>query len=167
MEYISSDTNVWIDFHAIDRIKLPFCLPYTYIMNNDAILDEILSPVGLADELVKCGLVGVEITAEEFDLAEEYGTLYPRLSVYDRIALAIAKVERIVLLTGDAALRKAANNENVAILGTLGLLDLLIDGEYITEREYENCLQELLKHNGKQVRLPESEIRLRLERCKG
>lgn len=146
MEYISSDTNVWIDFHAINRIKLPFCLPYTYIMNNDAILDEILSPVGLA---------------------EEYGTLYPRLSVYDRIALAIAKVERIVLLTGDAALRKAANNENVAILGTLGLLDLLIGGEYIEESEYENCLQELLKHNGKQVRLPESEIRLRLEQCKG
>ena len=32
MEYISSDTNVWIDFNIISRMNLPFLLPYTYIM---------------------------------------------------------------------------------------------------------------------------------------
>lgn len=26
MEYVSSDTNVWIDFCIIDRSELPFCL---------------------------------------------------------------------------------------------------------------------------------------------
>lgn len=47
MDYISSDTNVWIDFSVIDRVSLPFRLPYTYIMNVDAIEDELLSPAGL------------------------------------------------------------------------------------------------------------------------
>ena len=113
MEYISSDTNVWIDFSVIGHIELPFRLPYTYIMDVDAIDDELLSPTGLRDKLLQCGLVGVELTTEEFELAEEFGPRYPRLSIYDRIALAIAKVRKIVLLTGDGALRKAAKCEKV------------------------------------------------------
>lgn len=44
MEYISSDTNVWLDFATINRLEIPFKLPYTYIMNEDAITDELLSP---------------------------------------------------------------------------------------------------------------------------
>lgn len=166
MEYISSDTNVWIDFSVINRIELPFCLPYTYIMNSDAIDDELLAPTGLGDELLRCGLVGVELTAEEFNLAEEFGPRYPQLSIYDRIALAIAKVRNIVLLTGDGALRKAAKSENVNILGTIGILDQLLDGNYITENEYESCLLELQRYNGQVVRLPKSEINSRLQRMK-
>lgn len=44
MEYISSDTNIWIDFETIDRLELPFKLPYIYLMNQDAIKDEIRKP---------------------------------------------------------------------------------------------------------------------------
>ncbi len=166
MEYISSDTNVWIDFSIIGRIEMPFYLPYTYIMNTDAIDDELLSPTGLCDELMRCGLVGVEITIEEFSLAEEFGLHYPQLSIYDRIALAIAKERKIILLTGDGALRKAAKSENVNVLGTIGILDQLLDGNYITDHEYEFCLLELQKHNGQVVRLPKSEINKRLQRIK-
>lgn len=166
MEYISSDTNVWIDFSVIDRVQLPFYLPYTYIMNTDAIDDELLSPAGLRDELLRRGLVSVELTIEEFTLAEELGLRYLQLSIYDRIALAIAKMRNIILLTGDGALRKAAKNENVGILGTIGVLDQLLGGKYIPEREYEYCLLELQRHNGKEVRLPKSEISSRLQRLK-
>ena len=52
MEYISSDTNVWLDFATINRLEIPFKLPYTYIMNEDAITDELLSPKELRDNLV-------------------------------------------------------------------------------------------------------------------
>lgn len=109
MEYISSDTSVWIDFSIIGRIELPFLLPYNYIMYSDAIEDELLSPSGLRDDLFRCGLKGVEITIEEFSLAEEYGKYYLKLSIYDRIALAIAKMRGIYLMTGDGALREASN----------------------------------------------------------
>lgn len=62
MEYISSDTSVWIDFSIIDRIEYPFRLPYIYIMNTDAIDDELLSPSGLREDLLRCGLVSVELS---------------------------------------------------------------------------------------------------------
>ncbi len=163
MEFISSDTNVWIDFSVIQRIEIPFRLPYTYIMNTDAIEDELLSPVGLRDDLIRCGLIGVELELEEFELAESFGTKYIKLSTYDRIALAIAKLRKITLLTGDGALRKAAMEENVFVIGTIGVLDQLYKNNHINVDEYKDCLIELQKHNGKEVRLPQNEISNRLQ----
>jgi len=166
MEFVSSDTNVWIDFLVIQRTALPFMLPYTYIMNNDAIEDELLTPSGLRDDLIRCGLVGVEIEIEEFELAESYGTRFIKLSVYDRIALSIAKIRKITLLTGDNALRKAAAEEGVTVIGTIGVLDQLYSGGYIDASEYEVCLLELQRLNGQEVRLPKSEITVRLQRLR-
>lgn len=163
MEYISSDTTVWIDFSVIDRTSLPFLLPYTYIMSSDAVHDELLSPPDLGKKLVSLGLMPVEITIEEFELAQSYGAAYRRLSVHDRVALAIAKNRRIVLLTGDKALRKAAASESVSVMGTLGILDQLWQQSRITSLEYKDCLKELLSHNGGAVRLPLSEIQSRLD----
>lgn len=51
MEYVSSDTNIWIDFSVIQKIELPFRLPYTYIMSEDAIADELRSPPELGQEM--------------------------------------------------------------------------------------------------------------------
>lgn len=162
MTYISSDTNVWIDFVTIDSLELPFRLPYTYIMSEEVIEDELLSPPGLGGRLISYGLVSVEITIDEFLLADEYGNRYKKLSVYDRIALAIAKCRKITLLTGDGALRKAAQKEAVDVIGTLGIMDRLWDLERITAVEYETCLRRLLVNNGGAVRLPEAEILSRL-----
>ena len=164
MTYISSDTNVWIDFMTIGKMEIPFLLPYTYIMSKEAIEDELLSPPGLGSRLISFGLVPVEITAEEFFLAERYGNEYLKLSRYDRIALAIAKQREIVLLTGDSALRKAAKQEGVTIMGTLGVLDQLLERRIITEGEYIFCLIELQKYNGGPVRLPKDELDERIKR---
>lgn len=74
-EFISSDTNVWIDFSITGHIDFPFRLPYTYIMNTDAIDDELLQPPGLRGELLANGLVAVELDMEEFNLKNmEQGT---------------------------------------------------------------------------------------------
>ena len=51
MEFISSDTNVWIDFAIIDRLSLPFKLPYIYLMDEDAVSNELLQPEGLGEKL--------------------------------------------------------------------------------------------------------------------
>lgn len=164
MEYISSDTNVWIDFSIIQKTELPFRLPYTYIMNEDAITDELLSPLELGQELISYGLKPVEITIEEFELAQNYGEKYIKLSIYDRIALAIAKNRNITLLTGDGALRKASRQEGVQVVGTIGIIDQLLNENLVSVEEYVDCLQGLKKYNGGAIRLPSAEIELRLER---
>lgn len=163
MKYISSDTNVWLDFATINRLEIPFKLPYTYIMNEDAIEDELLSPKELRENLVRLGLQAVELSEEEFYLAEEYTAKYAKPSLYDCVALAIAKVRGITLMTGDGPLRKAAAQEGVEVIGTIGVLDQLYEGTYIEKEEYVYCLKALLDNNGQKVRLPEKELQKRLD----
>lgn len=163
MVYISSDTNVWIDFMTIDSLDIPFKLPFTYIMSEDAVEDELLSPAGLGKQLIALGLVPVEITIDEFFLAEKYGIQYKKLSIYDRIALAIAKCRKITLLTGDGALRKAAKKESVDVMGTLGILDELWSQKLISVEEYEIYLRRLDENNGGAIRLPREEILSRIK----
>lgn len=163
MEYISSDTNVWLDFLVLDRLEIPFKLPYVYIMNEDAIADELLSPKELRENLIGLGLQAVELSEEEFYLAEEYNGRYKKPSLYDCVALAIAKVRGITLMTGDGPLRKAAEQENVAVIGTIGVLDQLYEGNHIEKEEYIECLEKLLEHNGRKVRLPAKELQKRID----
>ena len=166
MEYISSDTNVWIDFAEIQKLSIPFLLPYIYIMNDETIEDELINPPGISYELLRLGLQKTELTEEEFYLAETLTAKYTKLSVYDCVALAIAKVRGLVLLTGDGPLRKAATMEDVKIIGTIGILDQLHNRKYIKTEEYAECLQRLLDKNGKKVRLPTYELEKRLQAVK-
>lgn len=164
MQTISSDTNVWIDFRIINRLELPFHLPYIYIMYHESIDNELLNPKDLSYQLQQAGLQRVDITIEEFLLAEQYATRFPKLSIPDSIALAIAKERRITLLTGDRALRRAATAEDVPLLGTIGILDELYYGKYIPASEYIYCLEQLLHFNGGAIRLPTKELQKRLEK---
>lgn len=66
-------------------------------------------------------------------------------------------------MTGDGPLRKAAEQENVFVIGTIGVLDRLYEGQYIVQEEYVWCLEELLKNNGQKVRLPEKELQKRVD----
>ena len=166
MEFISSDTNVWVDFATIQKLEIPFKLPYTYIMNEDAIESELIYPEEIRENLVRLGLQAVELSEEEFYLAEEYNAKYAKPSLYDCVALAIAKVRGITLMSGDGPLRSAAEKENVSVIGTIGILDRLYEGNYIEKKEYVECLESLLKNNGGKVRLPEKELQKRVEKTR-
>ena len=167
MEFISSDTNVWIDFMAIDKLELPFRLSLKYLMNEDAINDELLSPEGMREQLLQLGLIATELTEKEFYYGLKMAESHPKLSQYDCSALAIAKYRGLVLMTGDAALRKAALSEGVSVIGTIGILDKLWDEEKISLKEYRECILLLIKANGREVRLPMAELQNRLNKIDG
>lgn len=130
-------------------------------MYKEALRKEIVSPPELLDKLQKRGLMGVELTIEEFFYADKLSNKYVKLSGYDRTALAIAKFRKIPLLTGDNPLRKAAEKEGVEVFGTIGLLDKLYDGKYINKCEYLFCLEGLLEH--KERRHPIEELQKRID----
>ncbi len=164
MTYISSDTNVWIDFAIINRLDIPFSLPYTYLMSAFAVEDELLSPAGIKERLKGFGLQATELTEAELFLTIELNNRYIRLSSYDAMALAIAKVRNIPLLSGDGALRRAAEQEGVPLMGTLRLLDEARRIGKIDQEEYIEALKSLRDNNGKQIRLPAAELDRRIEK---
>ncbi len=67
-------------------------------------------------------------------------------------------------MAGDGALRKAAQQENVAVMGTIAVLDKLRDEHLITDSEYGSNLKDLLSKNEKTVRLPKSELESRIRK---
>ena len=166
MVFISSDTNMWIDFAIIDRLSLPFKLPYIYLMNEDAVSNELLQPEGLGEKLTGLGLQAVSMIEEEFYLAEKLIEKYRKPSSYDCIALAIAKCRKIVLLTGDGALRKAAIQEGVEVIGSIKVLDLLLENTLIDSSEYLYCLEEFKRHNGEKIRLPVVALQERIDKLR-
>lgn len=132
------------------------------LSNVSIIEDELLNPANLKQNLLSLGLKKVELDSTEYLLAEGYALKYKQLSIYDRIALAIAKNRNITLLTGDGRLRAAAKKECVTVIGTLAILDRLYAYGHISEEEYDECLNEIKKYNGDEIRLPSVEVEQRL-----
>ena len=85
----------------------------------------------------------------------------------DTVALAIAQARGIVLMTGDGRLRRAAREEGVEVLGTIGVLDRLLAEGLVDQDEYRACISSLMIANGGVVRLPEDELRKRLSSIGG
>lgn len=166
MKYISSDTNIWIDFYSIQRLELPFRLDYTFLMSKEVLERELHSPVDLLEKLIEAGLKQIEIDEKEYFLAIEYRSKYHRLSIADAVSLAIAKNRSIILLSGDGALRKAAQTEGVPIKGTIWLFDELLSSKLISSEEYLDAMLDLKKQQEYGRRLPIKELDIRIQHLK-
>lgn len=162
MKYICSDTNIWLDFNAINKLDTPFLLPETFIMYEESIKEEILYPEHLAEQLLAHGLLPTNITTDEFFFAEEIVKARPKLTRHDAIALAIAKYRKILLVTGDRRLRAEAERHGVSCIGTIGILDRLGQLKRITLQEQLVCWRSLRSSNGRVVRLPKHELDSRI-----
>ena len=89
--FISSDTNIWIDFDEINHTEHPFLLGHEYYISSASFEDELIQSDELRAALLAHGLRLTELTDEEFALASRYRTVYRKLSLYDTFALSIAK----------------------------------------------------------------------------
>jgi len=50
------------------------------------------------------------------------------------------------------------------VIGTIGIMDRLLERELVSEAEYLECLQRLKQQKGGSVRLPSAELEARLEK---
>ena len=142
--FISSDTNIWIDFFEIGHVDHPFLLDNKYYLSSAAYEDELVKSDELREQLLENGLRLAEITNEEFAMAQSYRTSYRKLSLYDTFALAIAKTRSWVLLTGDKPLRNAAESEGVENHGVIWIYDELLRQEKMDKERYHEAMQALL-----------------------
>lgn len=160
--FISSDTNIWIDFYEVQHLALPFRLNHEFYLSRNAYAEELLKSEELRDNLITLGLKLAEITDDEFSQATVYEEMYRRLSMHDAIALAIAKSRNWILLTGDRHLREAADKELVECHGIIWIYDELKESKKLTEDEYRLAIGDLIKavENGR-CRLPKNELEKR------
>src|SRR5690606_3227487 len=86
--------------------------------------------------LTDLGLTVVTLRPQQLAAIPPLSSLYPRASRRDLSALVVAHdldaAGGATLVTGDGALRKAAETEGVPVHGTLWLLDRMVDGGLVT-----------------------------------
>ena len=109
------------------------------------------------------GLVLKEVSSESMIYAMQLTETYTQASRNDCFALALAKQEQCPLLTGDMALRKAAEREATTVKGTIWLVTQLVVHQKITTEQAQNAYNQM-KANGR--RLPWTIAEQELEKQK-
>ncbi|TKF15881.1 DUF3368 domain-containing protein [Enterovibrio norvegicus] len=123
MFLLISDANILIDLEEGLLLQAFFDLPYQFKVPDVLFHEELSEQHGY---LVDLGLLLGELTPESMVYSFELRQRYSGPSMNDCFALALAKQEQCPLLTGDMALRKAAEKEAILVQGTLWVVEQLV-----------------------------------------
>lgn len=127
MKVIVPDTSVLIDLERGSLLEESFCLPFDFVV-PDLLYERELKDHGGPD-LIELGLKIAELAGDELVLAFRFRRRRRSLSMPDSFALALAKANSGILLTGDRELRELAEEEGAACHGLLWLLDRIFDAK--------------------------------------
>lgn len=133
MLLLISDANILIDMEAGELMEKLFQLPMQFAMPDILYWEEIEPAApGLADQGMRILELTGEYVAYAAGLPAKYGA---NPSPNDYLALALAKQEGCPLLTGDQALKHAAQAEDVSVMGTVWLLRTMVDNQLLNADE--------------------------------
>jgi len=132
MLLLISDANILIDMEDGNLTPVIFQLPY------EIAVPDILFELELRERhshFLQAGLKVKSLTAESVKKTEFLTQQYPRPSMMDHSALALALQERCPLLTGDKDLRIAAKKEGVEVHGTIWIIEELLNQKIIHQSQ--------------------------------
>ena len=132
MLLLISDANILIDMEDGNLTPFIFRLPY------EIAVPDILFELELKERhshLLKAGLKVKSLSAESVKKTEFLTQQYPRPSIMDHSALALALQEWCPLLTGDKDLRVAAKKEGIEVHGTIWIIEKLLNQKIIQQSQ--------------------------------
>ena len=158
---VVTDANIWIDLHRGGVVAEAFKLDLMF-KTPDLVAHEILWPS--VASLKRYGLQVVELPGVRLLEIIEMARKYPRPSRPDLAALVLARFEGVPLLTGDKALRAAAEEEGIEVRGVLGLLDDMVNCHVLTGPRAAVALQQMRETGS---RLPEPDCKRHVRKWTG
>ena len=152
------DANVLIDLHVGQLLANVSYLPCRVLV-PDVVAAELIEPDGT--RLAELGLEVHELSGDQVIEVMRLRAKYNQVSTNDLFALVLSKALVATLLTGDRHLRQVADQEGVAVHGTLWVLDELVRMQIINPTRAIAALKRML---GQRRRLPlaQCEQRFRL-----
>ncbi|GGX68812.1 DUF3368 domain-containing protein [Saccharospirillum salsuginis] len=140
MQLLISDANILIDLEEGQLIERMFDLPYRFSIPDILFIEELEEE---HQHLLELGLTLRELNSKTMTYAMNLIPRYKRASRNDCFALALAAQEECPLLTGDMALRKAAESESVMVHGTLWLVETMVKRRLISVKEARAAFQRM------------------------
>ncbi len=128
LAYIS-DANILIDVEVGDLQVPMFSLGYQFFVSDVLYWEELAEHHA---HWLGLGLQIKSLSAEGVARVQALSQKYKRPSRNDLFALALAEQTQCPLLTGDAALRSAAEAEHVEVKGTVWLVSEMLRNKCIT-----------------------------------
>ena len=132
-----SDANVLIDLEEGDLIEQFFKLPYNIYCPDTLFYEELGEH---HHSLLDLGLQLMVLDGSTVLQANRLILQYSKVSNNDCFALALAQLKNCPLLSGDLALRKAADAESVEVYGTIWIVKCLIQLKIINLHQAEIAL---------------------------
>lgn len=137
-----SDANILIDVEAGGLMAPMFSLGYQFAVPDVLYFEELAEHHAHWRGM---GLLVKSLPAEGVARVQTLSQKYKHPSRNDLFALVLAEQEQCTLLTGDAALRLAAETERVEVKGTIWLVAEMLRQERITTvvaRASFECMRE-------------------------
>lgn len=145
------DTSILIDLHRGGVLEICFRLPFRFLA-PDVIVAESRTPN--AETLVAHGwLEEVGFSGEEVAQVLALVETWRRVSANDLFAFFAARRRQAILLTGDKALRRVAEQHGVEVHGIFWLLEQMVTYRILSSTEAAQALRSMRAQGS---RLPES-----------
>ena len=146
-QLLISDANILIDMEEGELLEAMFSLPYQFA-TPDILFAEELEEVHA--HLPSLGLELKEVSPDSMMYAMQLTSTYTKASRNDCFALALAKQEQCPLLTGDMALRVAAEKEATIVKGTIWLVSQLVIHQQINAEQARVAYRQM-QANGRRL----------------
>jgi hypothetical protein len=162
MPLLISDANILIDMEAGALMDTLFQLPMQFGIPDLLYYEEIEPGTPGLEHL---GLLIMEVSGDSVAYAQKLPGQHnhllpakngPKPSHNDYLALALAKQEDCTLLTGDTNLRIVAGKEDVNVMGSIGLLSVMIGNQLLTVEDAFKALDKM-KQGKRRLPWPEAE----------
>ena len=146
-QLLISDANILIDMEEGELLTQLFQLPYLFAIPDILFVEELEEEHA---HLPDMGLTLEELSPDSMMHAMELIPLYLNASRNDIFALCLAKQKNCPLVTGDMALRKAAEKEGIVVQGTISLITQLVR-QQIGTKETALKAYEKMKLSGRRL----------------
>ena len=157
---VISDANILIDMEAGGLLRLMFRLDFRFAV------PDVLFEMELREHhpgLARFGLRRMELSGDSVRYVETLASDARAKGVgrYDLFALALARQENCLLLTGDTLLRTLAEEEGREVHGTLWLVEQMVSAGFIKPKRARQAYDAMRKVGR---RLPWEEVEEQLRR---
>jgi hypothetical protein len=144
MAVLVSDTSVIIDLERGSLLDDLFLLPFEFVVPDLLYRRELQGDLG--DRLRALGLRVEELTSAELFRATVVARKCKALSAPDTFAYSLAEIRQWPLLTGDGALRRLAEANQIAFHGVLWICDQFELGAHVSLQRLHTGLTALSSH---------------------